>query len=104
MKRHGNLILLVLVMLLVALPLIFVRKRGPEGELFTGSDGQAKSAISTVAPGYRPWARAWLTPPSAEVEGLLFALQAALGAGFIGYYFGFRRGKASSRTTQDRRC
>jgi cobalt/nickel transport protein len=32
-------------------------------------------------------------PPSDEIESLLFALQAALGAGFIGYYIGYKRGK-----------
>ena len=32
-------------------------------------------------------------PPSGEIESLLFALQAAIGAGFIGYFIGYIRGK-----------
>ena len=32
---------------------------------------------------WKPW-----EPPSGEIESLLFALQAAIGAGFIGYYVG----------------
>lgn len=32
-------------------------------------------------------------PPSGEVESALFALQAALGAGVLAYYFGLRRGR-----------
>ncbi|CAM5650563.1 energy-coupling factor ABC transporter substrate-binding protein [Streptomyces violaceorubidus] len=31
--------------------------------------------------------------PSGEVESALFALQAALGAGVLAYYFGLRRGR-----------
>ncbi len=36
-------------------------------------------------------------PPSPEIESLLFAVQAALGAGVLGYYFGRRRGLAEGR-------
>ncbi|NLN22191.1 MAG: cobalt ABC transporter substrate-binding protein CbiN, partial [Syntrophomonadaceae bacterium] len=35
-------------------------------------------------------------PPSGEIESLLFALQAAIGAGFIGYYLGFVKGRKES--------
>jgi cobalt/nickel transport protein len=38
------------------------------------------------------------------VESLLFALQAAIGAGFIGYYFGTRRGKASAEAAKTAEC
>lgn len=31
--------------------------------------------------------------PSGDVESALFALQAALGAGVLAYYFGIRRGR-----------
>lgn len=31
--------------------------------------------------------------PSGEVESALFALQAALGAGVLAYYFGVRKGR-----------
>ena len=96
MKQRWNLLMLLAVILLVAVPLRIIRRPqpGPDGraaEIFTGTDDQAKDAISEVAPGYRPWAHSLIKPPSREVESLLFALQAAIGAGFMGYYFGSRR-------------
>ncbi|WP_005038277.1 energy-coupling factor ABC transporter substrate-binding protein [Holophaga foetida] len=100
MGRKGNLIMLGMVVLLVAAPLVIVRpKTGPGGEaveMFTGADGQAQDAIAEVSPGYKPWAIPLMRPPSGEVESMLFALQAAVGAGFIGYYFGSRRAKSGS--------
>ena len=64
---------------------------------FKGSDDQGTSAIAALAPAYRPWFQPLWTPPSPEVESLLFSLQAALGAGLIGYYIGYRRGRHDRR-------
>ena len=99
MKRFQNLILLVLVVALAAVPLLMIKKPEPgpggkEVEIFTGSDDQAKDAISTIDPTYKPWAKSLMTPPSGEIESLLFALQAALGAGFIGYWLGTAKTRA----------
>lgn len=93
MKRYLNLILLVLVVALVSVPLMMIHKPkpGPDGkevEIFVGSDDQAKNAVSKIDPSYKPWAKPLMEPPSAEIESLLFALQASLGAGFIGYWYG----------------
>ena len=41
----------------------------------------ATEAILEARPGYKPWFEPLWKPPSAEVETMLFALQAALGAG-----------------------
>lgn len=87
MKR-SNWLLLLAVVLLTALPLWLVRKPAPGAELFSGSDGQGQQAIGEMAPGYQPWFEPLLTPASKEIESLLFALQAALGAGGIGYWLG----------------
>jgi len=88
MKRL-NLTLLALAVAIAVVPLLM-----PAGEGgFRGSDDQAAAAISTNAPAYRPWFEPVWKPPSSEVESLLFALQAALGAGLIGYYVGLRRGR-----------
>jgi len=57
------------------------------GSGFQGSDDIGTSAIAEIQPGVRPWFSLPWSPPK-EVEKLLFALQAALGAGAIGYYFG----------------
>jgi cobalt/nickel transport protein len=92
MKRQ-NWLLLIAIVLLTALPLWLVQKPvpGPDGkvgEVFSGSDGQGQQAISELAPNYQPWFEPFLPPASKEIESLLFALQAALGAGVIGYWLG----------------
>ena len=43
---------------------------------------------------YHPWFNSVWTPPSPEIESLLFALQAAFGAIIIGYFLGYYRGLA----------
>jgi cobalt/nickel transport protein len=83
-----NLILVVFVLLLAVVPLVI--KGGAE---FGGADGQAEEAITEIQPDYEPWFQSIWEPPSGEIEGLLFALQAAAGAGFICYYFGYMRGR-----------
>ncbi len=40
---------------------------------------------------YEPWFESLWKPPSGEIESLLFASQAALGAGVIGYYIGKKK-------------
>ena len=93
MKPHQNLLLLIAVVLLAALPLWLVQKPAPDAEgkvaeIFAGADNKAKDLIGVIAPDYRPWFEPILEPASGEISSLLFALQAALGAGFIGYYLG----------------
>lgn len=78
-----NLILIVLVVLLAALPLWLL----PDAE-FGGADGQAEEAILELQPDYEPWFEPILEPASGEVESLLFALQAAIGAGVVGFVLG----------------
>lgn len=101
MKRYQNLIMIIGVVLLVALPLWTVQKPAPgangtTGEIFRGTDDQAREAITLIRPGYRPWFKP-LVEPGAEAGSLLFALQAALGAGFIGYYLGVATTRARMR-------
>ncbi len=74
-------------MLISALPLWFYQPA--DGEVaFAGSDDKAQQQISQLAPNYQPWFKPLLTPASPEIASLLFALQAALGAGVIGYWLG----------------
>jgi cobalt/nickel transport protein len=63
----------------------------PGEEAWQGSDDMGSNAI--LATGYTPWISPLWTPPSTEVESLLFSIQAGLGAFVIGYFFGFYRGK-----------
>jgi len=83
-----NMLLLAAAGLIMAGPLF-----GVSGA-FKGSDDLGTEAIE--ATGYRPWFKPIWTPPSDEVESLLFALQAALGAGVLGYVIG-RRHEAARR-------
>jgi cobalt/nickel transport protein len=90
--RGVVLLLLAAVIALAVLPLLLVRNSE-----FGGADGQAEAAIAEVAPGYEPWFAPLIAPPGGETESLLFALQAALGAGLIGYFFGLKRGQREGR-------
>lgn len=78
-----NVIMLVIIAVIAIVPLII--KYDAE---FGGADGQAEEAITEIQPDYEPWAESLYEPPSGEIESLLFALQAALGAGVIGFGFG----------------
>jgi cobalt/nickel transport protein len=103
-----NRLMLLAVIALAVLPLLTVRAPdpGPDGaaaEIFAGADNQAQGVIRQLAPDYQPWAAPLLEPPSGEIESLLFTLQAALGAGFIGYYVGVRRERSRSRLAADGR-
>jgi len=90
--RRQDVVMLLLVVALVVLPLVIVKTpAGTEG--FAGADVQANDLIGQIAPSYQPWFEPIWTPPSGEIESLIFALQASLGAGFIGYYLGVSVGR-----------
>lgn len=78
-----NIILILLVVIIAVVPLIF-----QNGAEFLGTDDRAKDVISDINTDYKPWFSPIWQPPSGEVATLLFSLQAAIGAGVIGYYFG----------------
>lgn len=84
-----NTIIVVVVVVLVSVPLVFGLGRGEEP--FSGADAQAESSITEDHPDYVPWFSSLYEPPSSEVESGLFALQAALGAGVLGYALGVLR-------------
>lgn len=76
-----NIIIIVICIALIIAP-FFLNKNGK----FEGADGQAGDLITEINADYEPWFESLWTPPSGEVESFLFSMQAALGAGFIGYY------------------
>lgn len=96
MKRGRlNLLLLLAAAAIAAAPLVI----SLDGDaVFSGADGLAQTEAQRIRPDYRPWATAFWQPPSAEVESLLFSLQAAIGAGLFGYYIGRRRGEAKGES------
>jgi cobalt/nickel transport protein len=80
-----NWILVLGVVLLAAVPLVI----GSDTE-FAGADGLAVERIDESD--YRPWF-APLFNPSSETASGLFALQAAIGGGVLGYVFGAARAR-----------
>ena len=88
-----NLILIVLVVVIAAVPLWLL----PNAE-FGGADGQAEETIMELNPDYEPWFQPILEPASGEVESLLFALQAAIGAGVVGFVLGRITKKPGGKT------
>ena len=79
------------VVILFVVPL-FIHKPHEGEELFVGADAKAEGLIGTIAPDYKTWFSPIFVPPSGEIETMLFCLQAAIGAGFIGYYIGYKKG------------
>lgn len=91
-----NWLLVIGVVVLAVIPLAFVR-----GE-YGGSDDRAQKAITEIQPGYEPWFNHLFEPASAEIASLLFATQAALGAGVIGYAIGLYKGRSQSQQSDDK--
>lgn len=94
-----NLFLLALVVLIAVFPLLTIKNAE-----FGGADANAETAIQEIAPDYQPWFAPFWEPPSGEIESLLFALQAALGAGIIGYCIGYLKGKKTAADNENMDC
>lgn len=92
-NRNGITWLLLAIVVLLAVVPLFLHP----GAEFGGADDAASGIIEEVRPGTEPWFHPIWTPPSGEIESLLFALQAALGAGVIGYVIGLKRGERKPR-------
>ncbi|MPM52240.1 Cobalt transport protein CbiN [bioreactor metagenome] len=95
-KKSSNIKITVILFLLV-LAIIIVPLITQKGEEFGGADGEAEGVITEINPEYEPWFSSIIEPASGEIESLLFASQAALGAGIIGYYIGTTRTKKKMR-------
>jgi cobalt/nickel transport protein len=89
MKTSTRNIILILAILAIAIvPLVTLKNAA-----FGGTDDKGMQLIQTIDSSYKPWFQKIELFKSAEITSSLFALQAALGAGFLGYYIGFTRGK-----------
>jgi cobalt/nickel transport protein len=83
------------VVALAIMPLFIVK----DGK-FGGADDQGKEAITKINPDYKPWFESFMQPASSEIAGLLFAVQAALGAGVLGYAIGLYKGRSEGKAPQ----
>lgn len=80
----------------LVLSFVLAPKHGAEeGEAFGGTDSAVTSVLEEK--GVEPWFKPVLELGSGELESGLFALQAALGAGLLGYTFGHLRGRQVAR-------
>lgn len=64
---------------------------------WNGADVAATNKITEMSNSYRPWFSPLWEPPSGEIETLLFSLQAAIGAGIIGYAAGLYTGRKEKK-------
>lgn len=94
-KTKQNLILLLVVIALVITPFIITNK----GE-YSGSDDQGTAQILKNDPSYKVWAHPLWTPPSGEIESLLFTVQGSLGTGIIAYVIGSAHGRKKALAQQ----
>lgn len=90
-----NWLLAIAVITLAVIPLVFVSGK------YEGADAQAEEAIQELHPTYEPWFQPLFEPASGEIESLLFASQAALGAGIIGYAIGLYKGRSRHKHNPD---
>lgn len=98
LKKSSLLVNLLLILMVIALTVIplFIAKDAE----FGGADGQAEAAITEIKADYEPWFSPIFEPKSGEIESLLFALQAAIGAGVIGYGLGYLKGRKRKEDEQ----
>lgn len=95
MNSKYYILILALVAIIAIIPLAMYNGMGEDQGYFGGADDAASTVIEET--GYQPWFSSLWEPPSGEIESLLFALQAAIGAIIIGYILGYYNGQAKER-------
>jgi len=97
----GNPVIIVLVVGLFIISMVLGAKKTSGGEEgFGGTDDAAAEAAEKA--GAKKWIKPIFEPNSSEVESGLFALQAALGAGIVGYALGRMSGRTKGREEAER--
>jgi cobalt/nickel transport protein len=90
-SQQHNWLIAIAVLSLAFFPIFFIK-----GE-YQGADDRAEEAIKSANADYHPWFEPILKPASGEIETFLFATQAALGAGTIGYIIGLYKGRSQAQ-------
>lgn len=96
MKKNSRLVTITLIALAVviaAFPMFFHFGSPDSEEPFGGTDAGAETIVEEHDPGYEQWFHPLAGELPGEVESGLFALQAALGAGVLGFALGNYRGR-----------
>ena len=87
-----NVVIIVLIVLITVIPLVINKSAE-----FGGADGAAGDVITDINPDYQPWFESIWSPPSGEIESLLFALQAVIGSSIIFFIIGYFKGKHDAK-------
>jgi cobalt/nickel transport protein len=96
-NRSFNLMLALGVVILAAVPLLFIH-----GKEFSSSDGNSSKGVEELRPGYKPWFEPVFEPQGGEIETFLFATQAAIGSGVTCYILGLYKGRSDRQNDRDR--
>lgn len=94
MRSRWTPALLVALVAVLVLPWRAAPPPVPGAEPFAGTDTQVVDVLTDH--GVEPWFTPVFAPASSEVEAGLFALQAAVGAGVLGFALGRLRGHATA--------
>lgn len=103
MRRSAvvNFLLVGAVVVIFALSSVFAQPpSSADEEAFAGTDAVVTQMLEDQ--GAEPWLRPIFEPGSGEIESGLFALQAALGAGVLGFALGNLRGRNAERQRASR--
>lgn len=94
-KKWINLALIAAVVAIFVVSFVLAPKPHGDEEGFIGTDSVVTGMLADQ--GTEPWFEPIFEPGSGEIESGLFALQAALGAGVLGYVLGNLRGRSRTR-------
>ncbi len=92
--RNSLVLIVAIIAIFIVAVVLGTKAADGEGVTFGGTDSAATSAIEGT--GYEPWYQPIMSP-AGEVESGLFALQAALGAGAVGFALGTLRERSRNR-------
>ncbi len=90
--KQYNWLIAIAVVSLALFPILFVQGK------YEGADDRSSAAIQELDKNYQPWVKPILNPASCEIQTFLFAAQAAIGAGTLGYIIGLYKGRYKGRS------